>query len=128
MDRRKVHRPQSAAGLNRRQSNRTRKRTETPSAKPPPRFRSFIEASFRWAILIGLLILLAGSLTARRAAIRDAARLESELAELEREKAELGEELNRFSDPDWRESYWKWRTMRHEAGEYYIDFIEPGTL
>jgi len=75
-----------------------------------------------------LIMLLAGSITARRAAILEAARLESELAELEREKSELQEELNRFADPDWRENYWKWRTMRHEPGEYYIDFIEPGTL
>lgn len=128
MDRRKLYRSKLTSHKHLSRSNPGRQRAEDAPRRTRPRFRSFIEASFRWAVLIMLIMLLAGSITARRAAISDAARLDSELAELEREKSLLQEELNRFADPDWRESYWKWRTMRHEPGEYYIDFIEPGTL
>jgi len=128
MDRRKLYSSKLTSPKRRLRSSSVKDRTNDTPRRTRPRFRSFIEASFRWAVLIMLIMLLAGSITARRAAILEAARLESELAELEREKSELQEELNRFADPDWRENYWKWRTMRHEPGEYYIDFIEPGTL
>jgi cell division protein FtsB len=128
MDRRKLYSARPASNRHRLSSYRGKERMDNGPRRPRPRFRSFIEASFRWGVLVLLIMLLAGSITARRAAVSDAARLESELAELEREKAQLREEINRFADPEWRESYWKWRTMRHEPGEYYIDFIEPGTL
>ena len=86
------------------------------------------EVSYRWVIAVAVLSLLAGSYSARRVAQDNADRLATELAERERERDALQEELDRFSDPHWRASYWKWRTMRHAPGEYYVDFVEPGIL
>jgi hypothetical protein len=74
-----------------------------------------------------ILFLLCGSISARRAATVGNDQLAAELSRLQHERDQLRDELDRFSDPDWRAAYWKWRTMRREPGEYYIDFVEPGT-
>ena len=103
----------------------------TTPARPTlrsPRFSRLLEASLRWGIALLLLFLLIGSTSARQTAEKNAEQLAAEVAELERQRDDLRNELDLFSDPDWRACYWKWRTMRHEPGEFFIDFMDPGIL
>ena len=86
---------------------------------------AFFDALIRGGAIFLLVVLLIGTWTSRQVSITEAGRLEAKLAELKREREILMLDIGKFSDPEWRESYWKWRTMRHEPGEYYIDFIEP---
>jgi hypothetical protein len=92
------------------------------------RIPGFLGAVIRWGILLFIVVSLIGSVSSRRTYQDEVERLASELTDLQREQSELQSDLENFSDPEWRECYWKWRTMRHEPGEYFIDFIEPGTL
>ncbi len=92
--------------------------------RKPSRIPRIIDTIVRWGLVIAVFVLLAGGITARQAAIGNVEALEAELAEILNEKAALEQELNHFSDRSWREAYWKWRTMSHEPGEYYIDFVE----
>jgi hypothetical protein len=80
-----------------------------------------------WAIIrvaaICLIVFVGvGRYAAWKEAKEQARALESELAKGQVYEEELQAELDRFADPKWRESYWKWRTMSHEPGEYYIRF------
>jgi len=79
-------------------------------------------------MVVMILFLLGGSISARHTASIADEQLAAELSQLQHERDQLREELDRFSDPDWRAAWWKWRTMRREPGEYYIDFVEPGAL
>ena len=117
-------------------SNRTDKKSTTgrkknkPKPGPPigKKLPGIFDGLIRYGIIIFIAVLLIGNYSTRRASISEADQLAAELSELQREHAGLQKDLERISDPEWRESYWKWRTMRHEPGEYYIDFIEPGVF
>lgn len=87
-----------------------------------------VEMLIRWGLVILLMLMIGGAFTSRNTSFGQTAALRAEIAEMEVERQELAAELERFADPEWRESYWKWRTMRHEPGEYYIDFVERGIL
>lgn len=112
-----------------------RKKTGAPGTKKPwvakltgNKIPGFLEAVLRWGIILIIISLLITTLNSGVTSRSEADRLAQDLTDLQRERAELQSELDRFSDPEWRESYWKWRTMRHEPGEYYIDFVEPGII
>lgn len=112
-----------------------RKKTGAPGTKKPReagltvnRIPGFLGAVLRWGVIIIIISLLITNLNTGKTSRSEADMLAQELTDLQRERAELQSELDRFSDPEWRESYWKWRTMRHEPGEYYIDFVEPGII
>ena len=112
------------------QTSRNKMTTRPASAKlkidgPIPRF---LGISLRWALFLVIMSLLAGSVSAYRISMTNTDKLAAELNELELERAILQDDLKCFSDPEWRKNYWKWRLMRHEAGERYIDFVEPGIL
>ena len=69
-----------------------------------------------------MLSLLLGQTAEKNTTGRSADDLSNRYADLERERSELETELTIFNDPDLRASYWKWQTMSHEPGEYFIDF------
>lgn len=113
-------------------ANRTNKKSTTGlKNKPKPGFPigkklpGIFDGLIRYGAIILIAVLLIGNYSTRRASISEADRLAGELAVLQNERTELQKDLERILDPEWRESYWKWRTMRHEPGEYYMDFIEP---
>lgn len=58
---------------------------------------------------------------------REAGQRRAEMAFWEQKQRTLEEEIANYSDPEWRASYWKWRTMTHEPGEYYLRFYDPGS-
>jgi hypothetical protein len=95
--------------------------------RKPSRIPRVIDTIVRWGLVIAVFVLLAGGISARQTAIGNVEALEAELAEILNEKAALEQELIPFSDRSWREAYWKWRTMSHEPGEYYIDFVDAGS-
>jgi len=76
----------------------------------------------RWGLICILVVLAFGKYNVLMQTSEQARKLEAEVARWEQTQTELEAELNRFADPQWRESYWKWRTMHHEPGEYYIRF------
>jgi len=100
------------------------------SGKKKPRFSfgAFLYGALRWGVAGLLVSLIVGSYVTSQNARLEAGSLNDQVTTLEHEKTGLQEEIARFTDPEWRENYWKWRTMRHEPGEYYIDFTEPGVL
>ncbi|MCX6647572.1 MAG: hypothetical protein NTY09_14610 [bacterium] len=101
---------------------RRKNRRTNPFGK---KLNGFFGGLIRYGAIFLIAVLMIGSFSSRRVSISEADRLASELSELKIERDQLQQDLDRFSDPEWRESYWKWRTMRHEPGEYYLDFIEP---
>jgi hypothetical protein len=96
--------------------------------KKPNRIGKVCECFLRWGIVLILCLMIIGGLSARKTSGEEAAALKAEIAQLDIERDGLAGEVEKFSDPEWRASYWKWRTMRHEPGEYYIDFVEDGIL
>lgn len=112
-----------------------RKKTGAQGTKKPREARltgnkipGLLEGVLRWGVIIIIVSLLITNFNTGETSRSEADGLAQDLTILQRERAELQSELDRFSDPEWRESYWKWRTMRHEPGEYYIDFVEPGII
>jgi hypothetical protein len=110
----------------------TKRKSRLPEPKKARRLKSvgkqlpgFFDGVIRYGVILLIAVLIIGSYSSRHGSIGEADRLASELSELKVERDQLQQDLDRFSDPEWRESYWKWRTMRHEPGEYYLDFIEP---
>jgi hypothetical protein len=96
------------------------KKAVKPKTKP-------VKIVWPWAIMrvaaLGLIVFLGvGRYSALMEAKEQAKNLEIECAKWEQNRTELQAELDRFADTKWRESYWKWRTMSHEPGEYYIRF------
>jgi hypothetical protein len=92
------------------------------SGKAPVRKSSWLSLTLRWGFVAVILILAGGRYNAYVDASRQAQKLANECSKWEKTQTDLNTELARFTDPKWRESYWKWRTMRHEPGEHYIRF------
>ncbi len=88
------------------------------------RLQKIVEAIVRWTIVAVISILIIGGLTTRSQSQGTADQLADELAALEVERDKLKTELLQFSDDEWREKFWKWRTMSRSPGEYYIDFVD----
>ena len=86
------------------------------------RFPPLLETAIRWGLIMVLASLLMGSASANRQALESSAALASEKAKLDKERNGLSDELRQFSDPEWLEGYWKWKTMRHDPGQEYIYF------
>ncbi len=117
--------------IRRNSSGRLRQTGPRSPAQPPttgPRrgLASILEAVLRWVMFVAILCLVASSISSRDSAWRDADKLTSQLTSLQRERTRLEQERDSFADPEWQESYWKWRTMSHRPGERYIEFVEPG--
>ena len=92
------------------------------------RLPSILEAAARWTLVVVIFVLMMGGLTVKNAKVDEARELNGELASMQAERDHLKEELDLFNDPAWREAYWKWQTKSHKPGEYYIEFVEPGSL
>ena len=97
-----------------------------PASKAPglPRL---LEAAFRWTLVVVIFIMIVGGTAVKKSADNDARGLANELQSMQSERDRLKEERDLFNDPKWSEAYWKWQTMSHKPGEYYIEFVEPGT-
>jgi uncharacterized protein YlxW (UPF0749 family) len=89
-------------------------------------FTGILGAAVRWTIGVLILSMLFTTASARREAQNEAVQLNNELASLQHERDQLQQELDRYSDPDWCEAYWKGLLMRHKPGERLIQFEEPG--
>lgn len=101
------------------------------TVKPPARFGRlgvFVSRVFRWTLVVIIAVLIIGRVVALEQAKREAAGVRDQLASMEAKKAQLESDIEKFSDPEWRSSFWKWRTMRHEPGEYYIRFYDRGSF
>ena len=103
-----------------------RKGADRPTSKAPGLPRLF-EAAFRWTLVVVIFIMIVGGTAVKKSAKDDAKGLANELRSMQSERERLKEERDLFNDPNWSEAYWKWQTMSHKPGEYYIEFIEPGT-
>jgi cell division protein FtsL len=88
----------------------------------------FVSKSVRWALVVVIAVLIIVRVAALEQAKREAAVVQDQLASMEQKKAQLESDVEKFSDPEWRSSFWKWRTMRHEPGEYYIRFYDRGAF
>jgi len=114
--------------------SRKRKQTgldPTPPVDPGPggfNLRQILEAVLRWSLVVVIFVVLMGALTVQETKEGELRQLEGELASMQAERDLLKENVDLFNDPAWREAYWKYQTMRHKPGEYYIEFIEPGSL
>jgi hypothetical protein len=101
------------------------------TVKPPARFGRvgvFVSKLVRWALVVVIAVLIIVRVAALEQAKREAAVVQDQLASIEQKKAQLESDVEKFSDPEWRSSFWKWRTMRHEPGEYYIRFYDRGAF
>jgi hypothetical protein len=83
---------------------------------------------FRWGLVALIIALLITRISALNTAKDQARKVEADYAGWQQRQAQVQQELDRFNDPEWRESYWKWRTMRHSPGEYYIRFLDQGSF
>jgi hypothetical protein len=97
-------------------------------AKLTPHFPVWGSALWRWGLVVLIVVMTFGRVSALNSARQQTSDLEREIAGWERTEADTRTELQRFSDPEWRENYWKWRTMTREPGEYYLRFYEDTTL
>ena len=97
-----------------------------PSGRP--RFTGFLWMVIRWGLVIVIGTVIVGSVAANKKIDAEPERVQGELAVVEAEKEALTEEVHLFSDPEWREAYWKRQMYNHRPGEYYIEFVEPGAL
>jgi len=110
-------------------------RVKTPAKKVEPgagkvrfKFPAWPGVVLRWGLIAVIIVLIFGRVSALRSAKEEGLRLQQEVAGWERTEAGVRQEIDQFNDPEWRENYWKWRTMSHEPGEYYIRFYENGSL
>ena len=103
-----------------------REGTDRPASKAPGLPRLF-EAAFRWSLVVVIFIMIVSGTAVKKSARDDAKGLANELRSMQSERDRLKEERDLFNNPGWSEAYWKWQTMSHKPGEYYIEFVEPGT-
>ena len=103
-----------------------REGTDRPASKAPGLPRLF-EAAFRWSLVVVIFIMIVGGMAVKKSADDEAKGLANELRSMQSERDRLKDERDLFNDPKWSEAYWKWQTMSHKPGEYYIEFVEPGT-
>jgi len=101
------------------------------TVNPPARFGRvgvFFSKLVRWTLVVVIAVLIIARVAALEQAKRESAAVQDQLASVEQKKAQLERDIVKFSDPEWRASFWKWRTMRHEPGEYYIRFYDRGSF
>ena len=79
---------------------------------------------FRWGLVVLIAVLIVGRYRDWGRELGEASKYGSQRAALQQNQAELQKELDQFADPAYRESYWKWRNMRHKPGECYIRFYD----
>jgi len=104
--------------------------SQRPAIKRPPKFNGAgillrsLSKLLRWTLVGIIAALIIIRISALEQAKKEAGAVADQLTAMEQKEAQLERDIENFNDPEWRSSFWKWRTMRHEPGEYYIRFYD----